>query len=358
MKVAVLGSGNGGCATAFDWAQHGHEVHLWDFPEFDANLRAVAEAGTISATGDLEGTVEIASAGTDLETAVTGAELVFAVGPAFSTEPIARAVAPLLTPEQTVVVNPSSCAGAIVFKNALGVDLASPERRVAELSTLPYAVRVTGPARITVYLKLVSGLYVAALPRSESTAVARTLAEVWPAVEAAASVLQTTLQNGNPVIHPSVTLLNAALIERTGGDFLFYEEGVTPGVGRLMEGVDRERLAIAEALGVRIHSEPALGVIQGYMTEETYDVGYSTAPGFRGIGAQGQLDHRYLNEDVGYGLVFLSDLGRRAGVPTPTIDAVIQVATVVMGRDYRAEAPRTLDSIGLGGHDLAALREL
>ena len=51
------------------------------------------------------------------------------------------------------------------------------------------------------------------------------------------------------MIHPAVTLLNAGLIERTGGAFLFYEEGVTESVGRAIEAVDRERLAIADALG-------------------------------------------------------------------------------------------------------------
>jgi hypothetical protein len=43
--------------------------------------------------------------------------------------------------------------------------------------------------------------------------------------QAGHSVFQTTLQNGNPVIHPAVTLTNAALIERTAGDFRFYEDG-------------------------------------------------------------------------------------------------------------------------------------
>ena len=48
-------------------------------------------------------------------------------------------------------------------------------------------------------------------------------------------------------------------------------------------------------------------------------------PGFLGIGAQPKLDHRYLNEDVGYGLVFMSALGKQIDVPTPGIDAVIDV---------------------------------
>ena len=219
-------------------------------------------------------------------------------------------------------------------------------------------MRVTDPGVINVFLKLTTGVYLAALPRLGTDRLYDLVKDVWPAVEKADSVLQTTLQNGNPVIHPAVTLLNTGLLERTGGDFLFYEEGVTEGVGRLIEAVDNERLAIAAALGVTILSEPQIGVQQGYMLEENYSTGYSTAPGFLGIQAQSQLDHRYLTEDVGWSLIFLTDLAARLGVPTPAMDAVITIASVVLARDFRAEAKRTVSSLGLDGlsaEQLAAL---
>jgi len=105
-------------------------------------------------------------------------------------------------------------------------------------------------------------------------------------------------------------------------------------------------------------SEPDLGVLQGYMREANYSTGYSTAPGFLGIGAQSQLDNRYLTEDVGYSLVFLSDLAGRVGVETPAMKALITLASVVLGRDFRGEGARTLATLGLDGMsagDLAAL---
>src|SRR3954469_4623510 len=130
---------------------------------------------------------------------------------------------------------------------------------------------------------------------------------------------------------------------------MFYEDGVTEAVGRLMKAVDDERIAIARAIGVPILTEPDIGVRQGYMTEASYSTGYSTAPGFRGIKAQNQLDHRYLTEDVGYSLVFLTDLARRLDVPTPAMDAVITVASIVLARDFRAEGKRTVTTLGLDG---------
>lgn len=358
MKVAVLGSGNGGLAIAFEWAQAGHEVHLFDFPQFDATIPAVAARGGIRADGELTGFAPIASAGHDIAAAVPGAELVFAVGPAYSTAPFAAACLPHSAPGQTFVVCPGSCAGALVFQQGLGAAAAADSPVVAETSTLPYAVRVTGEAHITVYNRLKGGYYVAALPTAATTEVYDLLRSVHREIAPAVSIWQTTLQNSNPVIHPAVTLCNAALIERTGGDFLFYEEGVTGAVGRLIEAVDRERIWIAEALDVPVRRDPVIGIEQGYQTIDDYGVGYSQAPGFLGIRAQPRLEHRYLDEDAGYGLVFLTDLARQLGVPTPTMDAVLQVASVLNARDYRAEGARTMAGLGLAGKSAAQLRAL
>ena len=94
------------------------------------------------------------------------------------------------------------------------------------------------------------------------------------------------------------------------------------------------------------------------MREENYSTGYSTAPGFLGIAAQPQLDHRYLTEDVGYSLIFMADLAARLGVPTPVIDAVITITSVVLARDLRAEGVRTLSTLGLDGLSPDALAAL
>ena len=358
MRVAVLGSGNGAQAIAFEWAQAGHTVSIFDFEQFDTTIAAIAERGGIGADGELEGFQEIEYAGHDIARVIPGADLIFAVGPAYSTEPFATACKPHISKGQIFVVCPSSCAGAIVFKDALGLAMDDESIIVAETSTLPYAVRITAPAHITVFNRLKGGYYVAALPRQFTRPVFDLLSTVHREISIADSVLQTTLQNSNPIIHPAVTLSNAALIDRTGGDFLFYEEGVTQASGRIIKALDDERQQIAAQLGVPVRRDPELGIEQGYQELDNYDTSYSTAPGFKGIKAQPQLDHRYLNEDAGFGLVFLTDLGRRIGVPTPNMDAVLRMASIVMDRDYEAEAARTLTVLGLADYTLDELRAL
>ena len=349
MRIAVLGSGNGAYAVACEWGLAGHEVRMAESPEFAGGLPPIAAAGGVHGAGKIEGFAPVSYAGTDFQQALDGAELVFVVGPAFATEPLARYAAPHLTPAMTVVVCPGSCLGAVAFANAAGLPLSGSDITVAEMSTLPYATRITGEATIHVFHKLAGALFVAALAQERTAAVAELLSPVWPEVSAAASVWQTALQNGNPVIHPAVTLMNAALIERTGGDFLFYEEGVTQAAGRLMAAVDAERLAIGAALGVEVMSEPATGMAQGYMLEDNYTTGYSKAPGFLGIKAQSQLDNRYLTEDVGFSMLFFIDVARAVGVPTPVMDAIVAITSVVMDTDYAANPARTLKSLGLDG---------
>lgn len=358
MKIAVLGAGAGGTAIAFDCAFHGHEVRLFDFPQFPDNIRVIGEKKRIDAEGDISGSAEVAYAGHDIDETLKDAELVYVVGPAYSTEPFGKAVAGKLQPGQTVIVSPSSCGGALAFKQAAGLALEDDSIRVAETSTLHYAVRLLEPAHVRVFLKLKAGNLLAALPRRHTDDILRLISDVYPSMEPAQSVLQTSLQNANPIIHPAVTLANSARIEGTGGDFLFYEEGVSDSTGRMIEAVDQERIALGAKLGIEVLPDPIMGMRQGYMLEDNYGTGYRKAPGFLGIGAQPQLDHRYLNEDVGYGLVFMSRLARQVGVETPTMDSIIQLTSVLMGRDYAGEAlrtPRTLGIDGLSASELALL---
>ncbi len=358
MKITVLGAGAGGTTVAFDCAAHGHEVRLFDFKQFPDNIAKIAEQGGIHAEGDISGFAKIAYAGHDIDKSLQDAELIYVVGPAYSTEPFGKAVAGKLSAGQTVIVTPSSHGGALAFKGAAGLALDDESIRVAETSTLHYAVRLIEPGKVRVFLKLKAGNLLAALPGKHTDDILKLIADVYPSMERAQSVLHSSLQNANPIIHPAVTLSNAARIESTGGDCLFYEEGVSDSVGRLIEALDNERIAIGKKLGIVIQPDPEIGVRQGYMLEANYGSGYREAPGFQGIGAQPQLDHRYLNEDVGYGLVFMSNLGQQIGVATPGMDAVISVASMVMARDYRGEALRTPDSLGIADHSVAELATL
>jgi opine dehydrogenase len=154
MNIAVLGSENGGCAVAFDCAVHGHQVRLFDFEQFLDSISAVRKNGGIHCEGMLEGFQPIVYAGHDIEKVLDGADIIYAVGPAYSTRPFAKVCRPYLKQGQVVIVCPSSCGGSIEFKNGAGLDLRDEHIVVAETSTLPYAVRLIEPGKIKIFNKL------------------------------------------------------------------------------------------------------------------------------------------------------------------------------------------------------------
>lgn len=348
MKIAVLGSGNGGCAVAADYALHGYDVSLFDFPQFPSNIDAITKTNGIKVTGQIDGFAPISFAGYDMGKATQGADLIFVVGPSYAHLPMAKAFKKVMQTGQKIIICPGTNGGALVFKKELGIAFDDDTITVAETSTLPYACRIQGPGEVHIYLKLKSGLFIASLPASNNHEIYNLFSSVYPDSTLYENVFQTILQNGNNVIHPAISLLNVGRIE-SPEDFLFYEQGVTPAGGRLMKALDDERMAIAQAIGVSILSEPETGVVQGYMTENNYDTGYSKAPGFKGIVAQTQIDYRYFTEDVGFGLVLLSDLATVVDVKTPVMDAIIQIVSVLLERDFKKEAQRTLNSFGLDG---------
>ena len=354
MKVAILGSGNGALAMAYEWSRAGHDIYMFDFPQFDRQVKAINAAGGIYSEGEMEGFQPITYAGADIELVLKDTPLIFAVGPAYATEAFGKACAPYAKDGQIFVVCPSSCLGSILFKKALG--LAPEEDRIiiSDTSTLPYAVRIIEDGKIAVYNRLPGGVKMATLPSSKNDMVYDMISAVHPCMEKAKNIFETCLQNANPMLHPCITTLNAARIEGPN-DFFFYEEGVTPGVGRLLKAIDDERIALGAAMGLTIESDPYISLRQGYLLEENYDTAYATAPGFLGIKAQTQLDYRYYNEDAGYGLVLWLDLAERLGFEMPTTSAMLQIVSAIMGRDYKAEKARTLDTLGLGGYSMQEL---
>ena len=67
-------------------------------------------------------------------------------------------------------------------------------------------------------------------------------------------------------------------------------------------------------------------------------------------------EHRYMREDVEYGLAFLVSVCEWAGVPCPVARGLLALGSAVLGRDLRQEG-RTLENLGLATLSRAALQE-
>ena len=147
--------------------------------------------------------------------------------------------------------------------------------------------------------------------------------------------------------------MNAGWIEFTAGQLLFYRESITPAVARVIERVDQERLAICHKLGLRVpdfidsFAEGGLTTEEARISRSVYRAMQESAPN-RTIQAPPSLDHRYIHEDVGFGLVPMAEFGKFLGVLTPVMDSLITLASIALNLDYR-KLGLTMERMGLSG---------
>lgn len=347
--VAVLGTGNQGHAWAGYLALRGHDVSV--VGRSDESVAAIADAGGIEVSGRFEGLgrIDPAAATTDVAAGVAGRDVVVVTVPAYGHAFFARELADCVEEGQAVVTatdNFGSLRIRAIFEER-GVDAGAT---VAGAAISPFPGRSHAPATVDVH-GLKATVPVAAVPAGRTAAVCDRLARLFaPDVtfRPAANVFEVNLSNINVPMHTTIALFNLARVD-AGADYRYYGDGLTPAVERLVAALDAERLALAGALGLDVPPLPAL-------VDEMYPVCegdtilelLGDSPIHRSGTGPTSLDHRYVTEDVPYGLVPMGDLCCEVGVDCPTLDAMVQLYSVATGIDFRAEG-QTLEKLGLAG---------
>jgi opine dehydrogenase len=234
-----------------------------------------------------------------------------------------------------------------------------PVPLIAETESLVYAALKSGPASVRVMGRK-AGVGVSTLPAGKVAVALDRLRPLYPDFAQRTDVLETGLRNTNPIAHVPAMVLNAGRIAPTVPPFRFYKEGFPAPVGAVAEAADAERIRVAQAFGYSIASTQETMLAwygdQGAQGETLADV-FSTNPPFQTVQAPQTLQHRFLTEDVPFGFVPFEGLGQAAGVETPAMSALITLASLLLGRDLRADG-RNLQSLGLRGFTMAQIRQL
>jgi opine dehydrogenase len=352
-QVAVIGAGNVGCALAAHLTLRGIDVHLCN--RSGGRLEEIRRAGGITVTGVVDGFAPIAMLTTDVREAVDGVDVVAVAVPAPALPQYAALLATSTTDEQVIWLDPGHSGGALY----LGAELRRRGRRpplICQLSTASHGSRMTAPAAVGVFARPSASL--AAFPSRDREECHRRVDALLPGqFSTASSVLELDLQNVNAVMHPAQMVCNASWIEATGGDFFIYREGSGRATTRVIEAVDAERMELAKRLGVPTLSLVAALARAGYTTPEAassgsvYEALQAGEPISR-VKAPPALDHRYLHEDVGWGLVLWIHLASAVGLAMPAMEALVAMASVLNGVDYTSHG-LTLERMGLIGMDAA-----
>ncbi len=345
MRYCVVGAGNGGLAMAGHLGLMGFPTALYN--RTAAKLEAVRWHGGVRIEGAAAGFGRVDLATSDMAEALEGVDLVMVVTPSTAHRELAALMAPHLQDAQIVVLNPGRTGGALEFSATLKAQGARGRAIVAEAQTFVYASRATSRHEARIF-SIKNGVALAALPSYWTPEVLASLEPAYPQFKAGGNVLATSMENIGAVFHPALTILNAGWIEGTGGDFDYYLQGITPSIAKVLERVDEERLAVARALGVRSMSAREWLYLSYDSPGGTLYEAIGNTEAYRGIKAPATIAHRYVFEDLPMSLVPMASLGAMLGVPTPTIDMVIDLGSLMHGVDYRARG-RTVESMGLAG---------
>lgn len=351
MKVSILGAGGVAFGVAAFLKQTGHDPMLWSpsgksTEVFSDGKTPLVARGAI----ELEFIPRIAR---DCAHAVQEAQVLLLCLPGNGHKTVMDAIAPHVRESQPIIISSHSSFGALYLSQLLAA-------RGVRAPIIVWGTTLTTGRRQSNVVDVVSvrkKIDIAAVPHSQADQAMELCNGLFgERFVARDGMLAIAVSNLNPQNHLAIALMNMTRMER--GETWHQAQNVTPAVGRLIEALDAERLAIAAALGVQVRT-----------VKEHFSLSFHVAPA--SVSEMNQEMHRngsdvtgpktatsrYVLEDVPFGLVATAELGRLAGVPAPLHEAGIALFSAAYGIDF-TQANDLLPAIGMQSLSLEQLKTL
>ncbi|MBL8591024.1 MAG: NAD/NADP octopine/nopaline dehydrogenase family protein [Methylobacteriaceae bacterium] len=339
MRVGVVGTGPVGLGCAALLASRGHEPVLWSPRAAPRGAsRRIEAVGLFAWRGD----VRVAREAPEL----TGCEAIVICVLGAGHRATFEALAPIVRDGQSVIISSHASLGALYLSRLVAA-------RGVAAPVIAWSTTLTGGPIIEgrVHVRLLRGeIDLAAVPASGLDAATMLCRALFDArFTPRANLLAIALGNLNPPIHLAQALLNFTRIEQ--GEVWDNFGCVTAGVGRLIEALDAERLAVARAFGVEVRTarEHYLKSFPDLVAGSVAEMAAQVAAQRKGSSpGPARVDTRYVTEDIPFGIHPVIALAKIAGVPTPLHAAGLAVMSAVYGRDLAADND-LLPRIGLEG---------
>jgi opine dehydrogenase len=138
-----------------------------------------------------------------------------------------------------------------------------------------------------------------------------------------------------------------------------HNEGTQPSIRRVTDALDAERIAARAALG---YAAPHFPLADHYRADgDEWMYGRRVHKKLTDSKDWRErivlAEHRYMREDVEYGLAILVSVCEWAGVPCPVARGLLALGSAVLGRDLRATG-RTLENLQLSHLTRAQMQAL
>jgi opine dehydrogenase len=342
---------------AAELALKGYAVRLCELPEFAGRMQGVFDSRKIRLSGiGLQGWANLEKVTTQVSEAIAGVEFVHFVVPAFAQEAFFEAALPHFSDGQTAVVWAGDF-GSLRLAHLVRTLRPRLQINIVEAHTLPYGTRLVEPGHVALLLTAPVVL-ASALPAAKNSEVIPALSACFPCVKPGGNAIAAALSNPNPIVHPPGSLLNVGRIQYTGGEFWMYREGITEAVARVIRDVYNELAQVAKA-----YQSEMLSFQDGDFRTTASIMGASFVAPFDTTGVIASvkgptsIHHRYITEDLPYGLVPASQLARKAGLTTPLVDSIVHLGSSVCGMDFWKQG-RTLETLGLASLSVEQIIDL
>ena len=262
--------------------------------------------------------------------------------PANSHKELAKLIANNINKSTVIVLNPGRTFGALEFRNTYEKYNKKHKQIIAEAQTTMYTCRKICEDAVDV-IALKDSVLISALGIDSNEKIIDYLPEcIKNHFTPAQSMIQTSIGNIGMILHCAPLLLNAGWTENETSFYKYYYEGITPTVGELIDKIDLERVAVSEALGHKVESTRE-------WLMRTYDVVgnniYECIQNnevYKTIDAPKSLNHRYILEDVPYGLVPLEAAGIKLALDMSYTSLIIDLSTKLLNINFR-ETGRNLE---------------
>jgi len=244
-------------------------------------------------------------------------------------------MAPHLVDGQAVVLNPGRTFGTLAFSKVLSECGCKADIMLGETDTFAFTCRCPELRKPQIY-KIKDSVRLAAHDKAYAGRLLDILREIFEMFSLAESILHTGFSNIGMIFHPMPILMNITRVEAKE-DFKFYLQGISPLVAGILEKMDLERVAVANAYGAAVPTARQwLAEAYGSRGDSLYEQIQNT-DAYKTVLAPTDIDTRYILEDILTGCVPTSCAGKAAGVKTEVLETLIKWASILYGRDFHAE---------------------
>lgn len=336
MRIGVLGAGNSGLAMSAHLAKMGCEVFLWNRTK--SHIKKLIETKTIHCKGIIEGRIVLREVTDDLLRIVNDVDLVMITTPADSYEEIGRLIALNMTKSVPILLNPGRTYGAIRMEEILRKNGLPFTPEIAETQTILYACRKDREDLVRIYALKNDVLIASRKPETTRMILSQLPSCISSVFRIADSIPVTSFGNVGMVLHCAPLLLNAGWTENSDNTYKYYYDGITPVIGAFIEKIDAERVGLAKLLGIEIETTKEWMERSYHIRGESLYQCIRNNTAYMKIDAPRSLKHRYITEDIPYGMVQVEKTAKLIGFETKNISLVIDLAEQMLGEDFRKAA--------------------